>query len=163
MVIAAALGIGLLAVAGVFVLTTGSDDDPAASVTTGAPGQSPASTSGDGPGGAATGVDDLSLIFGVDGPVQRGVDVPVSVTTERDVTEMQLSTDPTFADAVWQPFTPDTTVRLDDDGYQLVYVRVRLDADSVPIGPAVTGIEVDHTWEAATASASGLESRTQLA
>ena len=163
MVIAAALGGGLLAVAGVFILTTGSDDDPtsdpgrgtAANATTAAPGQPPASSSADRPGEAPTGVDDLSLTFGVDGPVQRGVGVAVSVATARDVTEMQFSTDPTFAGAVWQPFTPDTTVRLDDDGYQLVYVRVRSDADSAPIGPAVAGIEVDHTWEAATASASG--------
>lgn len=64
---------------------------------------------------------------------------------------MQIGTDPTFADAEWQPAVASAVVPLDDQGFQVIFARFR-GADGV-IGPIhTTGAEVDLTWEAATSS-----------
>ncbi len=69
--------------------------------------------------------------------------------------EVQLSTDPTFAGATWQPASDAATYAFTDDGYQMLFARARAGANAAPSGPAVAGILVDPYWAAATASADG--------
>ena len=136
---AAALG-ALIAVGA--VLTLGGDDDPPA----GPPGS----------GGATTDVEGGPNISGfeIDGGASVTADpvVTVSLSATGDADEVQIDVDPTFSSSAWQPIAEELELTLHDSGYQNVFARARR-AGGAPSGIAVAGIDVDLTWDAATASA----------
>ncbi len=79
----------------------------------------------------------------------------VGITAPADAVSMQLSTDPGFADASWEPVASDAVLPLQNAGYQMVYLRFQA-ADGAVSDPVVAGAMVDPTETAATSSASGL-------
>ena len=79
----------------------------------------------------------------------------LGITAPPDARSMQLSADPGFADAAWEPVTSNAVLPVHNAGYQMVYLRFRGD-DEVVSAPVVAGAMVDPTEAAATSSATGL-------
>ncbi|MFN6121684.1 MAG: cellulase N-terminal Ig-like domain-containing protein [Actinomycetes bacterium] len=98
-----------------------------------------------------------SLQVELDGGAARTSDgsVDVAITAPAGATEVQVSLDPTFAGATWQPITEPLTIDVRDGGHQMVFARVRAGEGAEAGRQAVAGIEVDLTWDAATSSADG--------
>lgn len=109
---------------------------------------------------------DDSVRLTLDDGAARTTDGEVAVVVEAPdgATEVQLSLDPTFAGANWRSLAEPLTISITDGGYQMVFARVRaggagasgvaVEADEAG-RTAVAGIEVDLTWDAATASTDG--------
>ncbi|MFT3852361.1 MAG: cellulase N-terminal Ig-like domain-containing protein [Ilumatobacteraceae bacterium] len=96
-----------------------------------------------------------ALTLQLDGGAAIATDATVTatLTAPTGATDVQLSSDPTFADAPWQPLSAAATVTLPDAGYQMVFARVRNGDAGAPSAPVVAGIDVDTTYAAATSSA----------
>lgn len=84
--------------------------------------------------------------------ISRRLDVVIEAPDGAEA--MQLSDTPTFVGVAWEPVADRATVPVGGVGYRNVFVRFRL-ADGTVTHTSVTGGEVDPTWAAATASASG--------
>jgi endoglucanase len=67
---------------------------------------------------------------------------------------MQLSVDPTYGDADWQPVADNASVPVHDTGYVELFVRFRDDANATPSEPLVAGMIVDPLWAAVTNASS---------
>jgi endoglucanase len=86
----------------------------------------------------------------------------IDLTPPDGATEVQVSTDPGFVGATWQRIVPTVQLTVPDAGYQMVFVRARDDdGNAGPVSAA--GIEVDPTWDSATASADGNNHRASWA
>ena len=124
------------------------DDEPSVpprTVTTLAPPSSPATTA---PG--AAGAVEFTIDDGA--PISSDTTLTLALQVPDEVTDVQVSTDPGFAAAAWQPAAPTVEFEVRDDGYQMVFLRGRI-GDGEPGPVRVAGIEIDRTRDAATASA----------
>lgn len=99
----------------------------------------------------------LTIAVTIDGGARWSSDhqVEVAVDTPASSSSVQLSNDPTFADAEWRPIAPAYTVDLPDSGYQMVFVRARDHDDRSPTAVGVAGITIDPGRSAAIATAHG--------
>ena len=79
----------------------------------------------------------------------------LAVRPPSGATDLQVSPDPRFLDAVWVPVRSELRVTVDHTGYQMLHVRFRLE-DGTVTAPNVVGSMVDPTIAAATASVDGL-------
>lgn len=146
-VLGGVVAVALTGGAAVMVLrSTGSGTDGAPDRT---PTQSVAPTTTLAPAVGSVGiVIDGGATVNTDGTLSVGITAPPGAT------EVQVSTDPGFVDATWQRLAPSLQLSVPDAGYQMVFARAR--EDDGPPGPvSAAGIDVDLTWDAATASADG--------
>lgn len=88
------------------------------------------------------------------GGVATSMNISVGVAPPDGARAVQLSQDPTFADAEWQGIKNSIDFRVAGVGYQQVFARF-LTEGSEPGPTSVAGIVVDLTYEQAVSSASG--------
>jgi endoglucanase len=105
----------------------------------------------------------LSVILDRGAALTTDAVVEIEVIAPTGETEVQLSTDPTFADATWTPLPGPETIELHDGGYQMVFARVRGDTSQPTMRTAVAGITFDRWYTEATASAGGGSHRVSWA
>lgn len=91
----------------------------------------------------------------IESPDGQQVSLALSITAPPEARSMQVSTDPEFVGASWQPVAANAMLPVNNAGYQMIYLRFRTEDDAV-IGPVVAGAMVDPTEAAATSSADGV-------
>lgn len=96
----------------------------------------------------------VSEVLSIESTVAVGPVVLVSVTPPPDATEVQISTDPSFETAEWRAVADEIPVRVDSEGYQILFARFRLASGDLSNASTV-GVDVDSHYSAATASAFG--------
>ena len=99
--------------------------------------------------------DEIRVVLDDGAELSTDTTIDVDVTSSTGADEVQISVDPTFADATWGPLAGDHALSIYDGGYQIVFARVRTGDSGAPGATGVAGIEIDTTWVAATASAEG--------
>ncbi|HEX7095141.1 MAG TPA: cellulase N-terminal Ig-like domain-containing protein, partial [Acidimicrobiales bacterium] len=89
--------------------------------------------------------------------------VTVLVDAPDGAREMQVSTDASFGDADWQPVAGEIDLPVADTGYVQVFARFRASEDAEPTDPIVAGVQVDPSWQVATAASPDVPHAASLA